>query len=361
MPRAKISNNAFPVGLFIILTLVLFVGAILWLRDFVLRPQYTFMVTYKHPTRLIAGSPIYFRGIQIGRIEKVALAPDANSTDVVLGIFKERLHLTKAVQIYTREQLFGGQRYIEIVPTDEPSKTGEDYIHNGDILTGVEPVNMDKLEEQLSRIANNKGIEKLVGSAHETMNTITATSKQIKGLGIDVQRFVRHAEGPTNRALNQFTDTSQHISAMAGDVRDFSRSAKDSIPQVISTSQQFVSNTNKLPQTLESIGNAANQTNKTLTSVNTQLVQSNLVPNLSNTLSGINHTLVLENASTLFQNLSQTSKRIDCTTAQASHILGQRFLGFKIFLNKPGGGYTCDKAELKPLNAPLTNPIPRQP
>jgi len=358
MPRAKISNNAFPVGLFIILTLVLLVGAILWLRDFVLRPQYTFMVTYKHPTRLIAGSPIYFRGIQIGRIEKVALAPDASSTDVTLGIFKERLHLARNVHIYTREQLFSGQRYIEIVPTDQASTAG-DYIHNGDILTGIEPMNLDKLVEQFSKIANNNGIEKLVGSTHETLATVTDTFKQLKALGIDAQHFVRHTEGSTNLAISQFTETSRKVSEMTGHVGHFADSARDSIPKVLSTSQQFVNNTNRLPQTLESVGNAADQTNKTLASVNTQLVQSNLVPNLSNTLSGLNHTLVLENASTLFQDLSQTSKRIDCTTAQASHILGQRFLGFKIFLNKPGGGYTCDNIELKPTNTPLASPLRR--
>jgi ABC-type transporter Mla subunit MlaD len=319
------------------------------------------MVTYKHPTRLIAGSPIYFRGIQIGRIEKVALAPNANRTDVILGIFKERLHLAKTVQIYTREQLFGGQRYIEIVPNDQPSTIREDYIHNGDILTGVEPVNMDKLEEQLSRIANDKGIEKLVDSTHETMVTVTGSFKQLKSLGIDAQHFVRHTEEPTNRALKQLTATSRQISVMAGNVRDFSSSAKDSIPKLLLTSQHFVNNTNKLPQTLESVGDAAEQTNKTLTSVNTQLVQSNLVPNLSNTLSGLNHSQVLENAATLFQSLHQTSTRIDCTTAQASHILGQRFLGFKILFNKPGGGYPCDKINLKLIDSNNVNPTSHYP
>jgi len=348
MPRAKVSNNAFPVGLFIILALVLLVGGILWLRDFSLRPQYTFFVTYKRPTRLIAGNPIYFRGIRVGRIEKVALAADTNSTDVTMGIFANKLRLSKTVHIHTREELISGQRYIEIVPPDQPV-VGEDYIHNGDKLVGIEPVNLDKFEEQLSHIAEHKGIEKLVDSTHETIS-------QLKGVSIETQQFLHNTEGPTNRALKQFTETSRRVSVMANSVNGFTNSAKGAIPKMVSASQRLVSNTNEIPQTLEAVDSAAKQTNKTLTTFNTQLIQSNLLPTLSNTLSEFNTMLGSGNATNLFQSLSQTSARIDCTTAQASHIMGQRFPGFKMLFGKPGGGYSCDNIILKPPYSQASSP-----
>jgi ABC-type transporter Mla subunit MlaD len=360
MPRAKVINNAFPVGLFILIALLLVVGGILWLRDFSLRPQYTFTVMYKRPARLASGGPVYFRGVQIGRIENVALATDSNSTNVTMGVFKHGLLLPKTVRIHIREELLSGQPYIEIVPREQTILAGGDYIHNGDMLTGIEPVNMDKLEEQIGKIAEHHGLDKLVDATRNAMINLGSTSEEVKRLGIDSQQFLHRTEGPTNLALNQFTETSRHVSVMAGRVGTFSNSTQGqlsrAIPKIVAASQQFVSNTNKVPQTLDAVGSAADQTKETLSTLNTQLVQSSLLMNLSSTLSGLNQNL--------FPSLTQTSDRIDCTTAQASHIMAQRFPGFKIFFGKPGDGYSCDKSNFKPISLQAgssTNPIPPHP
>ncbi len=320
MSRNQAREKALPVGLFIIIGVTLLVGGAIWLRGLTMAPSYSFVVSYDDPDRISTGAPVIYRGVQVGRVTEMALAPDLNSTHVRVGISDENVVFPENVRIFVRLEGITGQRYLEIEsPEGVPA---DNYIRDGEIVQGRQSFTWEKIQAQLARIAEDQTLEKILRSTEESLQELEVASKEFTLFTQRANRFLANADVPAQRALNEFATASQEVRLAAGEVRQFANNTRgplenaipriataadqlggffdsfdlkgelggslsESLPRFASAAEQFAQNTKGAGNAFQSVERAAGQFEETMATVNTQLIDSELIPNLSRSVAGL--------------------------------------------------------------------------
>lgn len=274
MPRDPVKEKALPVGIFIILSTVLLIAGLIWLRGLASRPEYTFIVRYDNPDPLSKGVAVYYRGVQIGRVTEVALAPDFNSTRVEVGVTMKALRLPDNVQPYIRLEGITGQRYLELEPAEGTAPFN--YITNGEVINGARSLTLDKLQEQLARIAEARTLEKILVSTQQTVAQLASTSNRL-------DRFLSDMTRPAHAALLQFNRTTREMGLAAGQFGGMSSEARNAIPRIANSAEQLGRNTSNVDQTVVAVSRAANRFTSTLGFLEAQLRGSDLLPTWAQT------------------------------------------------------------------------------
>jgi phospholipid/cholesterol/gamma-HCH transport system substrate-binding protein len=107
--------SPFKIGLFVLVSITVFVGGLLWvgIADF-LQPTKTYLAFFDQSVEgLSAGANVDFRGIQVGRVSSVGLAPDGHLVRVAMALQPD-FKVTDAMEV---EIMFGGitgQPYLAI-------------------------------------------------------------------------------------------------------------------------------------------------------------------------------------------------------------------------------------------------------
>lgn len=284
MPRNKTREKALPVGLFIILGLVILVGGVLWIRNFLQRPDYQFYVAYKNPSRVTAGVPVYFRGVQVGRVLTVFLDRDHDFAMVEIGITEDRLKIVKGAEITVQTEGITGQRYVNISTdaAEEAELAGVDanYIQDGAIVRGKDNVTWEKIQEQLARIAEDRTLEKILVKTDETLSELAVAAEEIKQLSHNVNRFVASNQGEAREAIVQFNRTA---AATELAMRDFGVASRETMLAVRNISGQMEG----LDKAFASIEQAGRSVSETVSGVGMQLENSEILPRLSEAATAI--------------------------------------------------------------------------
>jgi phospholipid/cholesterol/gamma-HCH transport system substrate-binding protein len=111
------SNQAqkFKIGLFVLVSLLLGVAIIIWLgasRYF--EPSHIATAFFKESVQgLEAGSPVKFRGVAVGRVKTIQLAPDGRLIEVVLSLNKN-FKVTSDVGIKMNLMGLTGLKYLDM-------------------------------------------------------------------------------------------------------------------------------------------------------------------------------------------------------------------------------------------------------
>lgn len=278
MPRNPVKEKALPVGIFLILSTVLVVGGLLWIRGLLSRPAYTFTIRYQNPDPINEGVAVYYRGVQIGRVVKVDLAPDFQSTLVQVGVEMKDLHIPDNVNPYLRLEGITGQRFVELEPPKGP--VSNHYIAGGEVIPGAASLTWERIQEQISHIAEERTLEKILVSTQQTMEKLEDVSVKLSVFVHDARYSLRQVAGQLNQTAGQIGNTAHHFSRLA-------QSTEGQIPKISAAIQQFSQNTSTMDDAMASLDNAADKVAENVDFVGSELRQSGLINKWAQAGSGV--------------------------------------------------------------------------
>lgn len=117
--------HKFKIGLFVVVSMLLVVATVIWLgasRYF--EASQTAVAYFTESVQgLEADSPVKFRGVPVGRVEAIRMAPDGRLIEVVLNLARN-LKLTEDLGIKMNLLGLTGQKYLEM-DTFKPDQVGE--------------------------------------------------------------------------------------------------------------------------------------------------------------------------------------------------------------------------------------------
>jgi len=104
------------VGLFALFGLVVFSGLVVWLRGGFGANSYEIIVEFPDVNGITAGSPVTYRGFNIGRVKEIN--PGSNGIDVTLEISAPDLSIPRNVEITTNRYGLIGETSVDIIPIE---------------------------------------------------------------------------------------------------------------------------------------------------------------------------------------------------------------------------------------------------
>ncbi len=181
------------VGFSLLGGLIVFSGAMLWLRDVRLGSKaWEISANFKDASGLAKMSPVTYRGIIVGSIQKINFTP--NSVETKIKLNDNSLTLIKPViaKIVTSSML-GGDAQLSLVSLDKSLNKNElstlntdcpnkRILCNGDKIKGVEMVNISSLTEGLNGMINEADSQAIVNKVSESIQQFDRTQANLDEL-----------------------------------------------------------------------------------------------------------------------------------------------------------------------------------
>ena len=245
------------VGFSLLGGLVIFSGAMLWLRDFRLGSKtWEISASFKDASGLAKLSPVTYRGIIVGSVQKINFTPNTVETKIKLN--NDNLILPKPViaKIVTSSML-GGDAKLSLVSLGKSLNRNElitvkkDCPHkrilcSGDNIKGVEMVSISSLTEGINGIIDEADKQAIV-------NKISESIKQFDRTQANLDELVLLSKSELVRAkpiISELTKASFHLNNILKSL-DNPKTLKD-IKELASTSSSL---TKKIDQISSDMGN----------------------------------------------------------------------------------------------------------
>ena len=231
-------RNEFKAGLFIIVTVLLFLGSVLVIgrEKQVFSDQLSYQVRFKDVRGLAEGAPVRMGGLSVGRVESINFTTDADHLAVLVRLavgekYSSKLKKDSLVTIETNGLL--GDKFLSIIPSSEPEVLPE----------GGELVARD--DEDL------QGLMKRANSIVQRVDALSGNIEQITSTLKD-------------KAIPQFVSSMETISRFVGDIERSEGmlkalisdpKGKQAMQDLFSTITAIGSTTNKIEQIVSLIQN----------------------------------------------------------------------------------------------------------
>ena len=181
------------VGFSLLGGLVIFSGAMLWLRDFRLGSKtWEISASFKDASGLAKMSPVTYRGIIVGSVQKISFTPNTVETKIKLN--NDNLILPKPViaKIVTSSML-GGDAQLSLISLGKSLNKNELITVNkdcpqkrilcsGDEIKGVEMVSISSLTEGINGIINEADRQAIVNKVSESIQQFDRTQANLDEL-----------------------------------------------------------------------------------------------------------------------------------------------------------------------------------
>ena len=181
------------VGFSLLGGLIIFSGAMLWLKDFRLGAKsWEISANFKDASGLAKMSPVIYRGIIVGSVQKINFTPNTVETKIKLN--KNNLILPKPViaKIVTSSVL-GGDAQLSLISLGQPLKKNELFsvtkdcpnkkiLCSGDKIKGVEMVSISTLTEGLDEIIDEADRQAIVEKISESIKQFDKTQANLDEL-----------------------------------------------------------------------------------------------------------------------------------------------------------------------------------
>lgn len=307
------------VGLLIILGVSLFGLLILWLRGLQLGSRaYNLEFEFADAMGLEAGSPVQFRGVEVGKV--TAVKPGANGIVLKTKIDSAGLLIPRNVLVEANQSGFIGQAVVDLtpqqpLPSDAVANLGpfesncdpKLILCNGDRLSGEVGVSYDELVRAAVRLADLLDDPTLIGNLNQTLKSVSTAATGLNQLSQDA-RVQLAGVSTTTRSL---TNTANQVSS-------FARTSERTVTRVGS----------ELTQASDRVGNAADQVGTlvvgnrgTLVTTLDNLNQSSrelrvVVRNLAPAVNRVTQGELIKNLETLSANAAQASANLRDVSAE---------------------------------------------
>ncbi|WP_019500544.1 MlaD family protein [Pseudanabaena sp. PCC 6802] len=287
-------------GLLIVAGVAVFGGGLLWLRGF--RPgggeAFSFVIDFKDASGLGVGSPVRFRGVQVGKVQ--SLQAESAGVKVSVTIDNPKLVIPRNSIIETNQSGFLNNTAIDIFPksTSSESTAGLDplsqncdrnaIICRGSTIEGTTGVNFTQVVRETSQTLRKLNDNELLTNLNNTLKSTDEAAKSFKTLAQSATRLINSFQGP----VSQFSTTAESI-----------RQAANSIGQTASRADALMlENKERLAQTLDGISAAAKEAKALIANTRPLLEDGKFVANLQK---------LSENAAETAANLRQLSSEVN--------------------------------------------------
>ena len=301
------------VGLLILFSFLLFGGIFIWLRGFrVGQDNYRITILFDNANRVIAGSPVRYRGVNVGEV--VSINPDANGVAIDVKINRVDLSIPRenllveanqsgligetSIDIYPQVQLTSDQATIDPLSEDCNSQI---VVCPGDKVQGEVGASLDRLIRNTSDAAELvsdpelfRNLKEVAKSATEAAEGIAEVSRELSTISETVTEQLETLTTTTQETGEQIRLTAAQAEELIGNVNRVVVSNQDSIESTLSEISKTSQELNQLVQTLS----------PTLESINSGLQEADttqLVQNLE---------ALSQNALTTSENLKQASESL---------------------------------------------------
>ena len=181
------------VGFSLLGGLIVFSGSMLWLRDFRLGSKtWEISANFKDANGLAKMSPVTYRGIIVGSVQKIDFTPSTVETKI--KIYKNNLILPKPViaKIVT-SSILGGDAQLSLISLGKSLKNNElltvdkdcpnkKILCSGDKIKGVERSSISTITEGLDEILNQADQEAIVNKLSESIKQFDRTQANLDEL-----------------------------------------------------------------------------------------------------------------------------------------------------------------------------------
>ncbi len=292
-------------GLLIVAGVAVLGGGVLWLRGFRGNDSgFSFAINFTDVSGLGVGSPVRFRGVQIGKVQ--SLQAESSSVKVSVAIDNPKLAIPRNSIVETNQSGFLNSTTIDIFPKAnlaadanfDPMSQNCDrnqIICRGLTVDGTTGVNFTQIIRETSQTMRKLNDSELLNSLNKTLKSTDEAAQSFKILANSANKLVNSFQGP----VAQFSTTAAAISQAAN---NFSQTANK-------VDGLILENKEKLAQTLEGISSAAKEAKSLLASTRPLLDDGKFVTNLQK---------LSENAAETAANLRQLSTEVNNPNTIAS-------------------------------------------
>ena len=245
------------VGFSLLGGLVIFSGAMLWLRDFRLGSKtWEISASFKDASGLAKMSPVTYRGIIVGSVQKISFTPNTVETKIKLN--NDNLILPKPViaKIVTSSML-GGDAQLSLISLGKSLNKNELITVNkdcpqkrilcsGDKIKGVEMVSISSLTEGINGIIEEPDRQAIVNKVSESIQQFDRTQANLDELVLLSKSELIRAKP----IISELTKASFHLNNILESL-DNPETLKD-IQELASTSSSL---TKKIDQMSSDMGN----------------------------------------------------------------------------------------------------------
>lgn len=338
----------FKAGLFIIFTLSLLIFSILWLRLFSLSADKIITARFAECGPISKGVPLFYHGVNIGKVDDVGFSDDYKYTLVKILIYRRKMTLPKNVYAEIKTEGLTGQKYVEILYPDHPSK---ETLENGDVIEG-RLSDLYEIAKAVSNSVKNGQLERTFGKLNDTTtNTSEASKKSIQLLAL-LQEIVSSNRGDIRKIISESALSASNVHVTSVSIKNLSSSPEIQQNIKLTTSNMLKSSQklNKITTDVDKItGNCKFQQDILKTTDNTGDFSERLNKGDLNFL--IKKTL---------EDTDRTINRYDCIGDSFSEMMSERFLIMRLMFGKPGQSFKkC--SNLQCVEEELSKPCPAYP
>jgi phospholipid/cholesterol/gamma-HCH transport system substrate-binding protein len=285
-------------GIFIIVVLGALAGVLLWQRGLRIGGTgFSFIVELDDASGLDVGSPLRYRGIQVGTVQSVKAG--TSKVRVSVEVDNSDLAIPRDSTVETNQSGFLANTAIDIFPQtsldDAPDLNpiakdcnADLIVCQGSIIAGTTGVDFTKLLRDSAEALDNFGNEEFLGNLNDTLISVSAAADDIGALAKTTNQAITNFEAP----IAEFSDSAVAISRAADNVSQ----------AAISADSLILENKEQLAQTLDSISLASAEAQRLIASAQPLLDDGQLAASLKE-LSG--------NAAETAANLRELSDQIN--------------------------------------------------
>ncbi len=245
------------VGFSLLGGLVIFSGAMLWLKDFRLGSKtWEISASFKDASGLAQMSPVTYRGIIVGSVQKINFTP--NTVDTKIKLNNDNLILAKPViaKIVT-SSILGGDAQLSLVSLGKSLNKNElitvkkdcpnkRILCSGDNIKGIEMASISSLTEGINGIIDEADRQEIVNKVSESIEQFDRTQANLDELVLLSKLELIRAKP----IISELTKASIHLNNILESL-DNPKTLKD-IQELASTSSSL---TKKIDQMSTDMGN----------------------------------------------------------------------------------------------------------
>ena len=245
------------VGLSILGGIVLFGGTTLWLRGVKLGAnQWTIQANFNNASGLAEMSPVTFRGILVGSIEKIKVTP--KNVQAIIDINDSELQLPKPVfaKIVT-SSLLGGDAQVALItlgqdiPADSPFPQSpkcqqSEILCDGDIIKGKALKSISTLTEELEKMIQQADKQDVVSNLVDSTKQFDRTQKNLDELIAQAKEEI----GKMEPIIQNLKNASMHFNNILASIDN---------PTTLEDIQKTASSTRSLTKKIDELGTDFNK------------------------------------------------------------------------------------------------------
>jgi len=326
-------NYLFKAGLYIILTLGLLIFSILWLRFFSLTPDKTITAKFSESGPITKGIPVFYHGVNIGKVDKVDFSDDFRYTMIKLLIYR-KMTLPDNVYAEIKTEGLTGQKYIEILYPEKPS--GE-ILKDGDVIEGRLTA-FNEIIKAVSQAVKDGQIEKVFGTFKKTaVNASEASKKTVHLLNV-VENILISNRGDIRTFVSEAASGAGNINVASASIRSITtstelqeniRSTASYIPQSSTKLNTITANISKIAVDIDRVTGNPEFQEDLLKTVNSA---GNITQRLDTGDLNCSIKKILEDTDKIIN-------RYDCIGESFSEMMGERYLLMRLMFGKPGESF----------------------